>query len=197
MFIFPFQIKENMTPLLTTQAALDSCKSKPHLLMDCTDIFEGFANKADEATKEKLDIKVSDGRNLYHDAVETKSIRAVKILNKLLTLEEREKCLKRRPHRGKWERIRGGIPGLSARCKTPVHMAIGQWAEKNGNDQMYDALLEGLPSRVIITVLETDDEKCRDAFDIARSCREKNKKREIMNRVSSDIGLAKKSIDGK
>ena len=60
MFIFPFQIKENMTPLLTTQAALDSCKSKPHLLMDCTDIFEGFANKADEATKEKLDIKVSD-----------------------------------------------------------------------------------------------------------------------------------------
>ena len=132
MFIFPFQIKENMTPLQTTQAALDSCKSKPHLLMDYTDIFEGFANEADEATKEKFDIEVSDDKKLYHLAVEIRSIRSVKILNKLLTDEQREKYLKQMRRRGKWEQIRGGICGVSACCKTPVHMAIGQWAEKRG-----------------------------------------------------------------
>ena len=97
-----------MTPLQTTQAALDSCKSKPQLLMDHTDIFEGFSNEADEATKEKLDIEVSDDKNLYHLAVEIRNTRAVKILNKLLTVEQREKYLKQMRYRGKWERIRGG-----------------------------------------------------------------------------------------
>ena len=63
--------------------------------------------------------------------------------------------------------------------------------------KLYEVLLEGLPPRVMITVLEADDEKCRDAFDIAKSCREKNKSREIMQRLSSDISMAKKTIAGK
>ena len=74
------------------------------------------------------------------------------------------------------------------------------WPLDNGPrryKKMYEALLEGLPSRVIITVLEADDEKCRDAFDIAKSCREKYESREIMQRLSSDISMAKKTIAGK
>ena len=186
-----------MASLQTLQASIDKCRTEPNLIVNYIDEWERFAHITDDETKKKLDVKVTDDKNLYHIAVEMRNIKAVKTLNALITVEQREFSLKQMRHRGNWDHFRGGIQGISARCKTPVHMAIGQWAEKNGNDQMYDALLEGLPPRVIITVLETDDEKCRDAFDIARSCREKNKKREIMNRVSSDIGLAKKSIDGK
>ena len=199
MFTFLLPDEKMSLQLQTTQAYLEKCKADSNLIVniDYMKIFEKFASEADEETKKELDIEVSDGKNLYHVAVEAKNIRAVKILNKLLTFKQREKRLKRRPLRGKWERIRGGIPGLSARCKTPVHMAITQCAENQGDKQMYEALLEGLPPRVIITVLEADDEKCRDAFDIAKSCREKNKSREIMQRLSSDIGMAKKTIAGK
>ena len=200
MFTF-LVLDEKMSSLLlwTTQAYLKECKDNPSCFLDTgyMKTFEEFAIKADKNAKKKLDVKVSDGKNLYHVAVEAKNIEAVKILNELLTFEQREKCLVQLPHRGNWERIRGGIHGMSARCKTPVHMAIGQWAEKRGDKKMYEALLEGLPPRVIITVLEADDEKCRDAFDIAKSCREKNKSREIMQRLSSDIGMAKKTIAGK
>ena len=200
MFTF-LVLDEKMSSLLlwTTQAYLKECKDNPSRFLDTgyMKTFEEFASKGDKNARKKLDVKVSDGKNLYHVAVEAKNIEAVKILNELLTFEQREKCLIQLPHRGNWERIRGGIHGISARCKTPVHMAIGQWAEKHGDRQMYKALLEGLPSRVIITVLEVVDEKCRDAFDIARCCREKNKSKEIMEEVGKDIGKARHEIDSK
>ena len=164
-------------------------------------VIEQFIKSNDERARKELnfsEITNTADENLYHVAARQQNIRAIKILNRLIPKEDRQQLLSMQRDVTSFQRFRATLSGQSAQCLTPFHLAVMKWREKNGNDAVFYALLEGLHGPLAtVEALTARDEKCRTVLGlVADSKIRQQKKDDMTERISGKLSESRKEIQG-
>lgn len=165
------------------------------------DILERYIATTNVVDREGLnvaDLTTSYDENVYHVAARTNDVAAITLLHRLLPEKKRHHLLQMKKDVTAFQRFRGSLAGQCAHCLTPVHLAVRQWREKNGNEAVFKALLDGLTQRLKLEVLLSTDEKGRAPIGVAyESNIRQQKKDDMVAKIVAPLEVVRKEIDGK
>lgn len=164
-------------------------------------IIEACISKTTDADRNGINIDSltnNDGENVYHIAVRHKDVQSIRILHKIFTVEKREQLLLMLT-----TEITGGVKflgllGSKAKCYTPVNLCVALWRKPDGDDSIFNALMEGHDSVLKLQALTMTDEKCRSPICVVNDSRIKHqKKTEMSSILGATLYEARKNLRGK